>query len=730
MKKKIYILLACLFLAIGQGKAQGFRQIIVSFAIRLPKAYPPSLPMPDPGNAGSIKPSDIPRYDSLANAYQKIIDQLKTEAPSIRRDTMMMGYLHDQILIRFFKLIISPEANDPRNMSSLISLSRQLGNLALQRKNQYYLWAGNIWEENALFNSGDIIKAFELAFKRAKLCDDCPECHQAPECYIALAQYYAEFKDTANTDLYFNKAFNSVSKIQEKVFTLREWASVYNKQQKPKKALEIIKRLNKLDKKPFDESWILKQKALAQVQLNQFDEALETTKLAIAKKTDEFKLRGILDSTMTDVYIREGFQSLFAAIYLGKNEPQKALGYANSPDFYDDLGESPDLILYRIYKALGKDKLALEHHELYVDYLKTFQNDDKKNELAILQRNYEVQKVQTIADYEKFRADNLIKNQVYLVIGLILLSVLLLLIYRNNLQKKRVNVLLKSQKEEIDLQREKAEKALSALKVTQAQLIQSEKLASLAELTAGVAHEIQNPLNFVNNFSELSLELADELKEEINRPEIDKAFLDELISDLTQNQERINHHGKRAASIVKGMLEHSSTSTGVPALSDINAIAEEYQRMAFHSYCAKDKDFKVTIETLFDTLLPKIEVIPQDIGRVLLNLINNAFYAVNEKAKQGIQDYSPTVTVTTKKLENAIEISVKDNGNGIPEAIKDKIFQPFFTTKPTGQGTGLGLSLAYDIVTKGHGGMLTVSSIPGAETTFEIQLPINATNLG
>ncbi len=727
MKKKLYVLLACLVLATGQGNAQRFRQVIISFAVRLPNAYPASLPKPDPINLGSLKPSDLPRYDSLANAYQKIIDQLKTQAPSIKRDTMMMGYLHDQIVVRSFKRMIPSGTNDPKNIPTIIALSRQLGNLALQTKNQYYIWAGNIWEENALRATGNIIKSFEVAFKRAKLCDDCPECHQAPECYTALAQYYAEFNDTTNTDLYFEKALNSVSKIQEKVYTLREWAVVYNKQRKPQKALEIIKRLNQLDKKPFDESWILTQKALSQVQLNQFDEALETTQLAISKKTDEFKLRGILDPNMADVYIREGFRALFAAIYLGKNEPQKALEYANSPYYMDDLGDPQDLIMYRIYKALGKDKLALQHHEFYLDYLKSFQNDDSKNQLAILQRNYEVQKVQNIADYEKLRADNLIKNRIYLVFGLMLLSVLLLLIYRNNLQKQKANALLKAQKEEIDLQREKAEKALSALKVTQAQLIQSEKLASLADLTAGVAHEIQNPLNFVNNFSELSVELVDELKEEINRTEIDKEFVGELISDLTQNQERINHHGKRAASIVKGMLEHSRSSTGIPTLSDLNTLADEYQRMAFHSYCAKDNDFKVTLETHFDSSLPKIEVIPQDIGRVLLNLINNAFYAVAERSRNTaneIEAFEPTVRVTTKRLENTIEIRVQDNGNGIPESIKDKIFQPFFTTKPTGQGTGLGLSLAYDIVTKGHGGYLEVETKENEGTEFTIILPV------
>jgi two-component system, NtrC family, sensor kinase len=297
----------------------------------------------------------------------------------------------------------------------------------------------------------------------------------------------------------------------------------------------------------------------------------------------------------------------------------------------------------------------------------------------------------------------------------VLLSVAL---FRNNRQKQKANALLAKQRDEIQLQKQ-------TLQSTQAQLIQSEKLASLGELTAGIAHEIQNPLNFVNNFAEVSEEMLVEMEEELDKG--DTAEVKAIAADLKQNLSKINHHGKRASSIVKGMLEHSRASTGVKEPTDLNALADEYLRLAYHGLRAKDSSFNATMETHFDPDLPKIEVIPQDIGRVLLNLINNAFFAVNEKAKQGIAGYQPTVMISSRKLETSIEVRVEDNGNGIPEAIKDKIFQPFFTTKPTGQGTGLGLSLTYDIVTKGHGGMLTVSSIPEKETTFEIQLPINET---
>ncbi|MDX2071805.1 MAG: ATP-binding protein [Haliscomenobacter sp.] len=273
---------------------------------------------------------------------------------------------------------------------------------------------------------------------------------------------------------------------------------------------------------------------------------------------------------------------------------------------------------------------------------------------------------------------------------------------------------------EVMRQTEALRKSYTDLQSTQAQLIQSEKLASLGELTAGIAHEIQNPLNFVNNFSEINQELLLEMQEEIEQGNIGEVKT--IAQDLLLNESKIQHHGQRAASIVKGMLEHSRTSTGVKEPTDLNALADEYLRLAYHGLRAKDNNFNAKLETHFDLDLPLVSVIPQDIGRVLLNLINNAFYAVTEKAKQGIEGYQPTVTISSQKLENAIEIRVRDNGNGIPEAIRDKIFQPFFTTKPTGQGTGLGLSLAYDIVTKGHGGSLEVRSEVGEGTEFVIRL--------
>ena len=247
-------------------------------------------------------------------------------------------------------------------------------------------------------------------------------------------------------------------------------------------------------------------------------------------------------------------------------------------------------------------------------------------------------------------------------------------------------------------------------------------MASLGELTAGIAHEIQNPLNFVNNFSDVSTELVDEMNEEIDKGNLEDAK--QIAQDLKQNLEKINHHGKRAGDIVKGMLQHSRSSSGVKELTDINALADEYLRLAYHGLRAKDKIFNAAMKTDYDESIGLIKIIPQDIGRVVLNLITNAFYAVTERKKLAVEGYEPIVTVSTKKYSDRVEVYVKDNGTGIPQKALDKIFQPFFTTKPTGQGTGLGLSLSYDIV-KAHGGEIKVNTTENEGTEFIISIPVN-----
>ncbi|MCU0338370.1 MAG: ATP-binding protein [Spirosomaceae bacterium] len=380
--------------------------------------------------------------------------------------------------------------------------------------------------------------------------------------------------------------------------------------------------------------------------------------------------------------------------------------------------------------------------ELYESQNKALAYDYLKVAAAMRDTLYnqeQVKQTQTIAFNEQIRKNELedaekeFKNRQRLGILASILAITVVVmggLYRQNILKQRANRLLANQKAEILTQKAKVESTLVELRATQAQLIQSEKLASLGELTAGIAHEIQNPLNFVNNFSELSVELISELLEERNKEhgERDEELEKDLLNDLVQNQEKINHHGKRASSIVKGMLEHSRASTGERALTDINKLADEYLRLSYHGMRAKNKDFQADFELITDPDLPKINVVPQDIGRVLLNLLNNAFQSKPPASQRGNTE-TLKVIVKTFKIEASEKapsggwgLAVTDNGLGIPADVLPKIFQPFFTTKPTGQGTGLGLSLSYDIITKGHGGTIEVETKEGEGTTFVVQL--------
>ncbi len=374
-------------------------------------------------------------------------------------------------------------------------------------------------------------------------------------------------------------------------------------------------------------------------------------------------------------------------------------------------------LMAELYRETGKGDMAAETYALFIakkDSLLTEQN--KYRSISFEAEQQMNDKELSIARLEsQNRISSLTKN---FLIGIAALFVFIAAgLYNRFRVKKKANKVL--------------EKTLTDLKSTQAQLIQSEKMASLGELTAGIAHEIQNPLNFVNNFSDLNTELIDELTDEAEKGNLEEVKA--IAKDLRGNEQKINHHGKRADAIVKGMLQHSRTNSGTKEPTDINALADEYLRLAYHGLRAKDKSFNATLKTDFDESIGMINVIPQDIGRVILNLITNAFYAVSTSAPQspkGDLPYIPTVIVSTKLLKSPsgdlgakrVEISVSDNGPGIPAHILDKIFQPFFTTKPTGQGTGLGLSLSYDIV-KAHGGELKVETKDGEGSVFTIQFP-------
>jgi two-component system NtrC family sensor kinase len=367
-------------------------------------------------------------------------------------------------------------------------------------------------------------------------------------------------------------------------------------------------------------------------------------------------------------------------------------------------------LLTSLYDSEGKTDSTLKYMRIELAAKDSVFSQSKVQQFQKLAFD-EVQRQQKISvDQERYQN----KVRLYILLAaLIVFSLLAFILYRNNRQKQKAKI--------------KIEKAYSELKSTQSQLIQSEKMASLGELTAGIAHEIQNPLNFVNNFSEVNTELIDELEQEVAKGNLDEVKT--LAKDIKENEGKINHHGKRADAIVKGMLQHSRSSTGAKELTDINALADEYLRLSYHGLRAKDNSFNATMKTDFDVSIGKINIIPQDIGRVFLNLYNNAFYTIGERRKAEGLGYEPTVTAITRLIQppsggRAVEIKVIDNGGGIPQKVVDKIFQPFFTTKPTGQGTGLGLSLSYDII-KAHGGEIKVITKENEGTEFVIHLPIN-----
>jgi len=398
------------------------------------------------------------------------------------------------------------------------------------------------------------------------------------------------------------------------------------------------------------------------------------------------------------IYLRRNLYELALENFLN------ALRSGKEQNNNSSIGESY-VLMSNYYNKTGKNDSALYYAKLGL----------AKSQNTGLEK---IKQLQNIGFDEQLRLQELEKEslqtkskiRIYSLLGgLGILLIVAVLLFRNNRQKQRSNKVLES--------------TLTNLKATQSQLIQSEKMASLGELTAGIAHEIQNPLNFVNNFSDVNGELLTEMKDELSKGKIEDAIA--LANTVIENQSKINHHGKRADTIVKGMLQHSRSSNGIKEPTDINTLCDEYLRLAYHGLRAKDSSFNAITKTDFDNSIGQINIIPQDISRVILNLINNAFYAVDEKKKSGDSNYKPTVSISTKKTNGSVEIKVNDNGNGIPQKVLDKIFQPFFTTKPTGQGTGLGLSLSYDII-KAHGGEIKVDTKENEGTEFTIQLPVTS----
>lgn len=537
---------------------------------------------------------------------------------------------------------------------------------------------------------------------------------------VNMANTYQNMGDNPRAESYFLKSIDLAKRQQltnVELYAYTNLSSMHLETEQWQKAFDNAMEAVKLGKRMGDkgiQAASLSKAALAKANQRETGEALQLSGSAIA----------LADSVNQPMITQQAYSSMGFVLKTQKKWSQaipyyeKAMASLANADLFVEENGSLFRELSACYEQIGNTAKALELYKKYTvisDSINSRENIRRATELTM---NYEFEKKEQAARALQNAKDELNRTRMIgLGSGLFLSFIIIigaLIGYRG---KQRANAQLRQQKAEI-------ENALKRLKDTQAQLIQSEKMASLGELTAGIAHEIQNPLNFVNNFSELSDELIAEIRDELALGNYEGAI--ELLNDVQENLKKITHHGKRADGIVKGMLQHSRNSTGDKVPTDINNLSDEYLRLAYHGMRSRDNSFNVNIITEYDPAVGEVDVVPQDMGRVMLNLINNALYAVAEKGKEskgnGV-DYEPQISLVTKRNHSGVEIRVSDNGTGIPDAIKDKIFQPFFTTKPTGQGTGLGLSLSYDIVTKGHTGGFKVDTAEGRGTTFTIFIP-------
>jgi len=537
------------------------------------------------------------------------------------------------------------------------------------------------------------------------------------QAYVSLniGQTYLAMGDSARAEQFSLESISLAKSAGEKnveLYAYSNLADLYIQKDQPQKAFDYAIKAASLGKETGDQgiqAASLSKAARSLSDMEKFTEAETFANQAIS----------VADSSGQPLVIYQAYSA--KGVLLKRMEKYKeaipyftkSIASLQRSDIYTEGVGLTNYDLSLCYEKTGGYANALYAYKTGSQILDSVRSRENIRKATELNMNYEHEKKQEAQRIEQKQKDAITKErQSALLVGLGLTLILAIVAFTAFRNKQKANRVLKQQKQEI-------QSTLTRLEATQRQLIQSEKMASLGELTAGIAHEIQNPLNFVNNFSEVSTELLDEMITELGKGNNEDAIA--IADDVKQNLEKILHHGKRADGIVKGMLQHSRSSTAVKEPTDINKLADEYFRLAYHGLRAKDKSFNATLHTSFDESIGNINVIPQDIGRAVLNLITNAFYAVGEKRSQVGDGYEPTVSVATKKKEDKIEITVGDNGNGIPQKVLDKIFQPFFTTKPTGQGTGLGLSLSYDIV-KAHGGELKVETKEGVGSEFIIEL--------
>ncbi len=625
------------------------------------------------------------KVDSLNKAYQKN-----------KQDTTLEQYYFMKAATVFLTT----------NVDSGLMYSRKA--LALSRKIHYV--RGEVQALSILSNylnvSGDLPGSLKVSFEALPKALAIHEMRTVAACYNSRGLTYSTLKDTKKSLDNYYAAKQVVTKYHFDDLLVVELNNI------SKEYMDM----NKLDSAYYftrtDYDFALKHKVLNNLGYLIRNFGIIESKKGNFKGAINFYRKSLADSSaINNHYLQSEDYRRIAEAYQKMGRADSSIAFGKKAFEQAKLDRNPDQVqrvtqlLTDEYLANGDYKSAFDYEQVTLKARDSLFSQQKTLQVQNLAYN-EDQRRQAI-ETEQIAYQNKVRFYGLLgVLGVFALIAAILLFA--NTQRKKANTAL--------------QKTLSELQNTQKQLIQSEKMASLGELTAGIAHEIQNPLNFVNNFSEINAELIDEMEQEITKGNLDEVKA--LAENIKTNQQKIAQHGKRADFIVKGMLQHSRNSSGEKQETNLNVLAEEFFKLSYHGLRAKDKSFNAEILTRFDEKLPKINIAQQEIGRVLLNLFNNAFYAVNQKSKTAGPDYKPQVSVSTAFANGQVLITVKDNGVGIPDAIKEKIMQPFFTTKPTGEGTGLGLSLSYDIVVKGHGGKIEIDTKVGEFTEFRVYLPV------
>ncbi|MBC6699884.1 tetratricopeptide repeat protein [Hymenobacter puniceus] len=583
---------------------------------------------------------------------------------------------------------------------------------------------------------GSPVPAMQAALKGLHLAEQVHDQQAQVRLRVTLGNIYNQLGDYRSAVLVLQLALRDADQIGDEravASALNVLGNSYQQQHRYQPALASYQRAIALNRKLGDS----KSEAIDEIDVAELYE--EQGRQALALQHGQRARQ--LARTGNDVFSLPAAELILARVYLALNQPDSAIALArhglqlSQQHRNNENIRNASEVLARAYSARGDSARAFKYLGLHVAYKDTLSGEEVQRQTSALRYGFELdKKQQQIALLTKTRQLQAQKSarqrqQLYaLLAGLGGLLVVAALLWRNVVLKQRTNRQLNEHNEQIARQRDNLDRTLHQLQAAQRQLVQREKMASLGELTAGVAHEIQNPLNFVNNFAELSGELLAELRQELDTeplPPARRATISALLQDLDGMQQKIATHGHRADSIVKGMLEHSRASTGQRRPTDLNALVEEYLRLSYHGLRAKNKSFNALITTHLDPGMGTVEVVPQDLSRVLLNLFTNAFYAVTEKQQHVGSSYQPQVKVYTCRYLNEAEIRIHDNGLGISSDIIDKVFQPFFTTKPPGAGTGLGLSLSYDIVTQVHGGTLTVNTQEGEFAEFVVRLPLH-----